>query len=117
VNRLLSAAADSGGSSTDFTNPITWVQFGVLGLVALGFIVGKIHPQKTIDRMEKDHAAMVALLEADKDRLIRERDTIMAQRDAVAQTMQEKWIPVVGDFITTSKALLAMLERRQNEQG
>lgn len=108
MNQLIHLAAEAEGS---FTNPLTWVQFGVLGLVVLGLLTGWLWPRPAVDRLKAEQEREREILLADKERLIRERDSALAQRDAVAQTMQEKWIPVVGDFINTSKALLAMLER------
>lgn len=52
---LLAQAAEGGGS-TD-TDWIGLAQYGVLGLVVLGFIVGKIVPGYIYERRVAEHAA------------------------------------------------------------
>ena len=81
--------------STAFTDPVTWVNFGVLGLIVLGLLTGWLWAKPAVDRLEKE-----------KDRAIAEREKADAQRDAMAQVLQDRLIPVVGDFISTTKALL-----------
>lgn len=83
------AAAEPGSA---FNDPITWVNFGVLGLVVLGFLTGRICTGR------------------DRDQLRGERDKAYAQRDAMAEVLQERLLPVVSEFITTTRALLPVLQ-------
>jgi hypothetical protein len=88
-------AADAPG----FADPVTWINFGALGLVLLGLITGWLWTKPSVDR-----------LTAEKDRAVREREKADAQRDAMAQVLQDRLLPVVGDFITTTRALLPVLQ-------
>lgn len=79
----------------NFTDPVTWVQFGVLGLVVLGFILGWLHPRGTVERLERENTQLRA-----------ERDAERAKADAMATVIQDRWLPLVSEFISVSKALL-----------
>jgi hypothetical protein len=96
---MWNAAADSG------FDPVTFLNFGVLGLVVAGLITGWLWTKPAVDR-----------LVAEKDRAIAEREKADAQRDAMAQVLQEKLLPVVGDFIATTHALLPILQQIQQLQ-
>jgi hypothetical protein len=87
------------------TDPLTWVNFGALGLILLSLITGWLWTKPSVDR-----------LTAEKDRAVAEKERADAQRDAMAQVLQEKLLPVVGDFITTTRALLPILQEIQQLQ-
>ena len=93
------AAADSG------FDPITFLNFGVLGLVVLSLITGWLWTKPSVDRLVEE-----------KQRAIAERDKAYAQRDAMAEVLQEKLLPVVGEFIATTAALLPILQQIQQLQ-
>ena len=90
-------ATDAG--NTSLSDPVTWLNFGVLGLILVGSLTGWIWFKPWIDRRDEDFK-----------RVIEERDKALDQRDAMAQVLQDKLLPVVGDFITTTKALLPILQ-------
>lgn len=92
-------------TSTDLGDITSWVNFGVLGLVVLSLITGWLWTKPSVDRLEKE-----------RDRAIAEREKAEAQRDAMAQVLQERLLPVVGDFITTTKSLLPILQQLQQLQ-
>lgn len=92
-------AAAEGGTLTDVT---TWVNFGVLGLVFLAIMTGWLWPKTSVDRLIEE-----------RDRAIKEREKADAQRDAMAQVLQERLLPVVGDFINTTRALMPVLQQIQ----
>jgi len=83
----------------------TYVNFGVLGLVVLSLITGWLWPKPSVDH-----------LEAEKDRAVAEREKAEAQRDAMASVLQERLLPVVGDFINTTRNLLPILQQLQQLQ-
>lgn len=97
----VSVAADAP-ALTDVT---TWVNFGVLGLVVVGLLTGWFWTKPSVDRLLEE-----------RDRALREKEKADAQRDAMAQVLQEKLLPVVGDFITTTRALLPVLQQFQQLQ-
>lgn len=94
------AAAD-----TSISDVTTWVNFGVLGLVVLSLITGWLWTKPSVDKLQEE-----------KDRAIRERERSDAQRDAMAQVLQEKLLPVIGDFIATTRALMPVLQQLQQLQ-
>jgi hypothetical protein len=92
-------------ASTDLGDITSFVNFGVLGLVVLCLVTGWLWTKPSVDRLEKE-----------RDRAIAEREKAEAQRDAMAQVLQERLLPVVGDFITTTKSLLPILQQLQQLQ-
>lgn len=101
-------AADAGGGS--FVDPVMWVQWGVLGLVALGFATDRLHGRGALEREERARDLAVSKAEAERDRLIIERDECRAQRDSMAELFQNKALPVLGEFLAVTKALLPALQ-------
>lgn len=89
----------------DPTEVTTWLNFGVLGLVVLSLITGWLWTRPSVDRLVQE-----------KERAIAERDRAQAQRDAMAQVLQEKLLPVVTEFITTTRAILPVLQEIQQLQ-
>ena len=83
----------------------TFVNFGVLGLVVLSLLTGWLWTKPSVDRLEKE-----------RDRAIAEREKAEAQRDAMAQVLQDRLLPVVGDFINTTRSLLPILQQLQQLQ-
>ena len=92
---MLLAAADTS-APTDW---VTWVNFGALGAVLISAFFGFVWFKPSID----------ALIE-ERNRALAERDKAVEQRDAMAQVLQDRLLPVVGDFITTTRALLPILQ-------
>jgi hypothetical protein len=95
----MTALAANDGTLTDVT---TWVNFGVLGLVVLSLITGWIWTKPSVDKLIEE-----------RDRAIREREKADAQRDAMAQVLQEKLLPVIGEFVNTTRALMPVLQQLQ----
>lgn len=89
-----------------FADPITWIQFGALGLVVLGFLVGYIWPRPAVDRLKDETARALA-----------ERDKANQQRDVMAETFQTQLLPVLTEFLTTTRALLPVLQRLVDRTG
>lgn len=83
----------------------TYVNFGVLGLVVLSLLTGWLWTKPSVERLEQE-----------RDRAIAEREKAEAQRDAMAQVLQERLLPVVGDFISTTRSLLPILQQLQQLQ-
>lgn len=96
------AAETTGGSLTDVA---TWINFGIAGAIILGAILGYVWFKPSVDKLIED-----------RERALRERDKAIEQRDAMAQVLQDKLLPVVGDFITTTKALLPILQELIRQQ-
>lgn len=86
-------------------DPTTYLNFGVLGLVVVSLITGWLWTRPSVDRLNEE-----------KQRAIADKDKAEAQRDAMAQVLQDRLLPVVGDFITTTKALMPILQEIQQLQ-
>ncbi|MEU5259031.1 hypothetical protein [Amycolatopsis sp. NPDC021455] len=84
----------------------TWVNYGVLGLVVVGLLVGAFWTKPSVDKLIQE-----------RDRILKEKEVADAQRDAMASVLQEKLLPVVGDFIATTRALLPVLQQLQQLQA
>lgn len=95
----------AAGDTPALTDVTTWVNFGVLGLVVVGLLTGWFWTKPSVDKLLEE-----------RDRAIKEREHADAQRDAMAQVLQERLLPVVGDFITTTRALLPVLQQFQQLQ-
>lgn len=82
------------------------VNYGVLGLLVVLGIAGLIS--------FRPHTRS---LEAERDRALIERDKADAQRDAMAETFQKELLPVLTKFLTTTEALLPLLQRMADRSG
>jgi hypothetical protein len=100
---VYTAADTTGPALSDVT---TWINFGVLGLVVLSLITGWLWTKPSVEKLLEE-----------RDRLVKERERADAQRDAMAQVLQERLLPVIGDFISTTRALLPVLQQLQTLQA
>jgi hypothetical protein len=87
------------------TDVTTWVNFGVLGLVVLSLITGWLWTKPSVDKLQQE-----------KDRAVAEKIKAEQQRDQMAQVLQDRLLPVVGDFIVTTRALMPVLQQLQQLQ-
>lgn len=95
----------AAGDTPALTDVTTWVNFGVLGLVVVGLLTGWVWTKPSVDKLLEE-----------RDRALEERKKADAQRDAMATVLQDKLLPVVGDFITTTRALMPVLQQFQQMQ-
>ena len=98
----MSLAAETPG----LTDVTTWVNFGVLGLLVLAMITGWVWPKPSVDKLNKE-----------LERAIEERKAAEAARDAMATVFQDKLLPVVSEFISTTRAFLPVLQQLQQLQA
>lgn len=89
-----------------FFDPATLINFGVLGVIFIGWATGWLPSKSDVTRLEED-----------KRRLIAERDKADDQRDAMAATFQKELLPVLTKFLTTTEALLPLLQRVADRAG
>lgn len=94
------------GGSNAINDPVTWINFGVLGLLFVAAILGFIYFKPSVEKMLEE-----------RDRLIKERDKMADQRDAMSSVLQEKLLPIVSDFVSTTRALLPVLQEIQHLQA
>lgn len=87
-------------SSPSIFDPISqWANFGVLGLFILAAIFGYIWFKPSVDRLKSE--AEQANQRAEKAE---------EQRDHSTQIAQEKILPLLSEFVTTTSALLPLLQ-------
>lgn len=108
---MLWASDAPAGDLIDLTNPITYINFGVLGIVVFLFITRRIVTRGELDDLKTKHAAELDKLEAiqsrelahlteaknreitrleeDKVRLISERNQALAETDAAYRVVTE----------------------------
>lgn len=123
------ALEDNGGAG-DFTNPITWINYGVLGLLVVGWATGRLHSTKEIERLEEDkdrlradlvalrdeHVAEVARIRVERDaqtqQMREERDKAQVKVDAMAEVYQTSLLPSLNKFLATIEILLPLLQKQ-----
>lgn len=98
---LWASDAPSGGG-----DPLGWVNYGVMGLLIAAAISGVIYFRPSVSD-----------LKGERDRALAERDKADDQRDAMASTFQKELLPVLTKFLTTTEALLPLLQRMVDKTG
>lgn len=86
-------------------DPTSLANFGVLGILVVALIFGWLWVKPSVDKLVEE-----------RDRLLGERDRALEQRDAMATVLQDKLLPVVGDFISTTRTLIPILQQVQQLQ-
>lgn len=81
-------------NSTDTTlSPLTWVNFGVLGLVLAAVIAGKLWAWPAVKQ------------------LLLDKEKVEKQRDDLLDSMTSSILPALNDFTTVTKVLLPTLQQ------
>lgn len=94
------AAADLGQEIAPFLN------YGVLGVLVLAIFFGWVWPRPSVER-----------LIAERDRLILEKEKAEEQRDAAIAIAQEKIVPLLTTFVSTTQTLIPLLQEIVREGG
>ena len=110
---LTSATAGSGGSLADEITP--YLNYGVLGLLVLAIFFGWVWAKPAVDRIIAERDAAVERLIAERDRLIQERARAEQQRDAALAIAQDKIVPLLTSFVSTSQTLIPLLQELVRE--
>ena len=101
----------AAGSGTDLTQEITpFLNYGVLGLLVLAIFFGWVWPRPSVDRVVEEKEASIVRLAAERDRLIEERARAEQQRDAALAIAQDKIVPLLTSFVSTSQTLIPLLQ-------
>lgn len=127
-------AAEPGGAG-NFTSPITWVNYGVLGLIFLGWATGWLHSKAEVERLETeinhlradlvklrdDQVVEVARIRAEREgftsQVRAERDKAQAKVDSMADVYQTALLPSLNKFLSTIEVLLPLLQRVAERNG
>ena len=103
----LTAAANDQGLSAEIT---PYLNYGVLGLLVLAIFFGWVWPRPSVDRVVAEKDASIQRLTAERDRLIEERKRAEEQRDAALAIAQDKIVPLLTSFVSTSGTLIPLLQ-------
>jgi hypothetical protein len=76
-----------------------YLNYGVLGLLVMAIFMGWVWAKPAVDR-----------LLAERDRLISEKAKAEEQRDAAIAIAQDKLIPLLTTFVTTTETLIPLLQ-------
>lgn len=76
-----------------------YLNYGVLGLLVLGIVTGWLWAKPSVDR-----------LLAERDRLIAEKEKAEQQRDAAINIAQERIVPLLTTFVSTTQTLIPLLQ-------
>lgn len=130
---MWAAVEDPGGG--DFTNPLTWINYGVLGLIFVGWATGWLHSKSEVQRLEAEidrlredivrlrdeQVAEVARIRAERDLatvvMREERDRAQAKVDSMAEVYQTSLLPSLNKFLTTIEILMPFLQRQAAAGG
>ncbi len=88
--------------STSLSDPLTWLNFGALGLILVLLFTGYLWAKPGVDQ-----------LRAENKRLIEERDKANALKDEMAEILHKQLLPVVGEFVNTSRSFLPIFQEIQ----
>ena len=83
-----------------------YLNYGVLGLLVMAIFMGWVWAKPAVDR-----------LLAERDRLIAEKAKAEEQRDAAIAIAQDKLIPLLTTFVTTTETLIPLLQEIVREGG
>lgn len=96
---MISVISPLAASNSIFDPVSEWANFGVLGLVMLGLLTGWLSAKPTTDLYKEQLAT--ALIDKAKAE---------GQRDAALEITQDKVIPLLTEFNSTTQALLPLLQ-------
>lgn len=99
------AAADTTPTSTAFDDPLTWINFGVLGILVFLLLTGWLWSKPSVERID-----------AENKRLVVERDNAIAKQDAVTTMVQDKLLPLISDMLAAGKSLPTFVEIQRLQQ-
>jgi hypothetical protein len=105
IGALAEAVSPIGNAAGDL---ITYILgFGPLGVGIVLFALRIIVPGKSVDDAVKSARADLV---AENERLIEEKRRVESQRDEAVKVAQEKIVPLLTTFLSTTGALLPLLQ-------
>jgi hypothetical protein len=115
IGALAESTTPLGSAAGDIVTYI--LGFGPLGIGIVLFALRIIVPGKNVDDAVKTARADLV---AENERLIEEKRRVEAQRDEATKVAQEKIVPLLTTFLSTTGALLpllqAMVSREHDDQ-
>lgn len=83
-----------------------YLNYGVLGLFVVAVLMGWVWAKPAVDR-----------LIAERDRLIVEKQKAEEQRDAAIAIAQDKLVPLLTTFVSTTQTLIPLLQEIVRDGG
>lgn len=103
------SAATSG--STDLPAEITpFLNLGVLGLLVIAIFFGWVWAKPSVEKVIDEKNASIARLEAERDRLLGEKTKAETQRDEAIAIAQDRIVPLLVTFVSTTQTLIPLLQ-------
>lgn len=102
--------AQTSQPTASSTGIFEYIQYGVLGLVVVGFLVGFIWAKPAVDRLIKDKEAA----EHQRDQLI---ETYEKQVIPLLQGVEEKMLPAISEMVQAVREMRRDLEYFYKRQG
>lgn len=87
-----------------------FLNYGVLGLAFLGILLGWIWAKPSVERVLAEKDASIERLQAERDRLIAEKTRAEEQRDAAIAIAQDRIVPLLTSFVSTTQTLIPLLQ-------
>lgn len=94
-----------------------YLNYGVLGLLVIAIFLGWVWAKPSVDRVLEEKNAAITQLQAERDRLIDEKTQAEEQRDAAVSIAQDKIVPLLTTFISTTGTLIPLLQEVVREAG
>lgn len=86
-------------AAQDIFDPTNWINFGVTGVVIVSIVFGWLWAKPAVDELKR---------QAESDRQRAEKAE--AQRDEAFQIAQDKIVPLLGQFVDTTRTLMPLLQ-------
>lgn len=103
------SAATSG--STSLPAEITpFLNLGVLGLLVIAIFFGWVWAKPSVEKVTDEKNASIARLEAERDRLLAEKSKAETQRDEAISIAQDRIVPLLVTFVSTTQTLIPLLQ-------
>jgi hypothetical protein len=94
-----------------------YLNYGTLGLLVIAIFVGWVWAKPSVDRVLGEKDASIDRLTQERDRLIEEKTKAEEQRDAAIAIAQDKIVPLLTTFVSTTQTLIPLLQEIVREAG
>jgi hypothetical protein len=88
-----------------------YLNYGTLGLLVLAIFFGWVWAKPSVDRVLSTKDEAIARLVAERDRLITEKLRAEEQRDAALGIAQDRIVPLLTTFVSTTQTLIPLLQQ------
>lgn len=94
-----------------------YLNYGVLGLLVLAIFFGWVWARPSVEKVLAEKDASIDRLVAERDRLLTEKGRAEEQRDAAIAIAQDRIVPLLTTFVSTTQTLIPLLQEIVREGG